>query len=313
MNIVFNMLRCGLGNNGGTRTVLKCVEILERLGHRCEVAANVDNFTWFKHKPVIRSLPKNLDALINAAAVDFTSTIQARTDVVKAWYIRAHESWSNSEESLVRAYKTPGVLNIVNSNGLKEQLLSFKATSEVVYQGIDFDLWYDMELRPKNKIRIGCLYTTQSRKRWRDFVKLSRILGTKDYEYVGIGNSVPKSDFLTDFKHNVGPDALRELYSSCHIWFAPTENEGLHNPPMEAALCGALIVCSNHPLNGMVYDYAVEETAMIYEFDNLKQAVNLIYESDWSRIPVMQKYIRTHIGSREDNMKKLVRILHDNN
>lgn len=309
MNITFNMLHCGLGNNGGTRTILKCVEVLEGLGHKCNVVAQVDNFTWFDHKPVIRHFPDDLDALINVAAVDLPATISAKVDAVKAWYIRGHETWANTQEVLIKAYNNPEILNIVNSGGLKNKLSSYGATSEVVYQGVDFDLWYDMELRPKNKIRIGCLYGNKVTKRWADFEYVVSVLGTKDYEYVGIGSMVPKVDFLTDFRCNVGPEELRELYSSCHMWFAPTESEGLHNPPLEASLCGALVVCSNHPFNGMTYDYAQDSTAMVYEFGNLTQAVNLIRNPDWKKIQTMHKQIVEEIGTREHNMKKLVHYL----
>lgn len=284
-------------------------EVLESLGHRCDIIASVDNFTWFPHKPTIKHLPAYTDAIINVAAVDVPATMNAKTDVVKAWYIRAHESWANSEDTLRRQYNTPSIINIVNANGLKNQLETYGASSEVVYQGLDLDLWYDKELRPKNKIRIGCLHTKQARKRWKDFVGLKNLLGTTDYEYVGMGNSVPQADFLTDFKCNVGPNELRELYSSCHMWFAPTESEGLHNPPMEASLCGALVVCSDHPLNGMVFDYAFKNTAMIYKFGDLNQAAEMVRSPDWKKINRLKRYIVENIGTREHNMAKLVRAL----
>jgi hypothetical protein len=312
MKLAFNAINSGLGNNGGSRTILKCARVLEDLGHECDVIAGSDNFTWFDHKPTIKHLPKDLDALVNVAAVDLPSTLYVKTELVKAWYIRAHETWANSEEQLINFYNEQEILNIVNSNGLRKQLASYGAESVVVYQGLDFDLWYDENRRPANKIRIGCLYTKQPRKRWKDFVKLKDILGTKDYEYVGMGNAVPKVDFLADFKHNVGPDELRKLYSSCHIWFAPTESEGLHNPPMEASLCGALLVCSNHTLNGMIHDYAHDESAMIYEAGNIKQAAELIRNPDYNKVLDMQSVLVTYIGSREENMMRLAEELNDN-
>lgn len=310
MNIVFNMLHCGVGNNGGCRTIIKCCEVLNKLGHRCDTAAFVDNFTWFDHKPVIRQIPRDTDVLIAAACSDVENTITSQVNK-KAWYIRAHETWAMEEPRLAKYYQDKRIANLVNSEGLKRKIdeLSPSMPAEVVYQGIDFDWWEDRSLRPKDKIRIGCLHTKQPRKRWKDFVKLSKILGHDHYEYVGMGNHNCKDGFLTEFIYNATAEQLNGLYSSCHIWFAPTDNEGLHNVPMEAALCGCLIVCSDHPLNGMVMDYAFKSTAMIYEFGNLEKAASLIQSPDWRLIKNMQDYLRSVIGTREENMKKLVETL----
>jgi hypothetical protein len=308
MKIAFNMLECGLGNNGGTRTIIKCVEVLEKLGHRCDIIGTADNFTWFDHKPIIPHIPPDLDILIATACTDVNSTLQS--DVPKkAWYIRAHENWAMSDEELGKRYNS-GIFNVVNSKGLQQVLSSYGADSKIVYQGIDFDLWEDRNLRPKDKIRIGCLYTKQPRKRWKDFVKLSKILGHDDYEYVSIGNSKPKENFLTEVVYNVGHEKLCDIYNSCHIWFAPTENEGLHNVPMEANLCGCLVVCGDEPMNGMIYDYAFSNnTAMVYNRKDIEHAAELIRNPNWELIKNMQRHLRYHIGTRKDNMKKMVEYL----
>jgi hypothetical protein len=308
MKLAFNGLTSGLGNNGGSRTVLKCAEVLNSLGHRCDVISSADNFTWFDHDPIIRYVPDDLDAIINVAAVDVVSTLNTGVPV-KVWYIRAHELWSNPEHLLRDYYRNDSIINIVNSKGLQQQLATYGADSYVVYQGLDFDWWGDRKLRPKDKIRIGCLHTTQPRKRWEDFKKLSEILGHGHYEYVGMGSHNCKDGFLTEFIHNANVEQLNNLYSSCHIWFAPTDSEGLHNVPMEANLCGCLVVCSDHPLNGMVLDYAFEDTAMIYRFGDLNYASELIRNPDWSLIDNMRKFVIDKIGSRETNMMKLIDIL----
>ena len=63
---------------------------------------------------------------------------------------------------------------------------------------------------------------------------------------------------------------------------------------MEAALCGALVVCSDHPLNGMVLDYASEETAMIYKQKNIDHAAILIRNPIWQKKVAMQNFIRNN-------------------
>jgi len=309
MKLAFNGLNSGLGNNGGSRTIIKCCEVLNSLGHSCDIIANVDNFSWFDHKPVINYLPTNLDAIISIAAVDVPLTLRIAVPV-KAWYIRGHESWANPEHLLVDYYKNENILNVVNSNGLKQLLSTWGADSYVIYQGIDFDWWEDRKLRKDGIIRIGCLYGSKLTKRWQDFVKLHSILGDEKYEYVSIGDVKPKSNFIKKSWANINHDELCNVYSSCDIWFAPTELEGLHNVPIEAALCGCLIVCGDEPMNGMIYDYAFpNNTAMVYDRKDIKHAAELIKNPNWELIGRMQKHIKENIGSRETNIKKLVKLL----
>jgi len=312
MKLAFNGMNSGLGNNGGTRTILKCAEVLNKLGHRCNIVVKVDNFTNFKNEFVIKFVPNDLDAIINIAAVDIPSTLTLQIPK-KAWYIRGHESWANSDEKLINYYKNNKIKNVVNSVGLKQLLAMYGADSVVVYQGLDFELWEDRKLRKDNVVRIGCLYQSKSTKRWKDFVKLSRILGNDGYEYVAFGTSTPPDiSFLKEFKLNANVNDLNDLYSSCDIWFAPTILEGLHNVPMEAALCGCLIVCGDYPMNGMIYDYAIKDnTAMVYDKDDVENAAELIRNPNLELVSRMKNYLRNNIGTRKDNMKRLIKLLED--
>ena len=310
MNLAFNGLTSGLGNNGGSRTILKCSEVLNSLGHRCDVITNVDNFKWFDHKPVIRYVPGDLDVVINIAAVDIVSTLQMDVPI-KAWYIRGHESWSNPEHLLEEYYRNNDIINVVNSKGLQQQLATYGADSHVVYQGIDFDWWEDRKLRSKNKIRIGCLYQEKKTKRWEDFVRLSQILGDS-YEYAAFGLNMSNDSFLTEYRQDPAHDDLVDFYSSCHIWFAHTELEGLHNVPMEAALCGCLVVANNSPLNGMGLDYTFnDDTAMVYESRNIEHAAELVRNPNWAVVERMHNYLRNNIGSREKNMGELIKLFEE--
>jgi glycosyltransferase involved in cell wall biosynthesis len=312
MKLGINLINCGLGNNGGSRTLIKCAEIIDTFKeHTCELISPIDNFTWFKHKQPIKSIPSDLDALIASSCRSVKSTLSSNIKK-KAWYIRGHETWSMSEQSLIKLYKNQDVINIVNSIGLQKLLESYGAESKVVYQGIDFHWWTDMNIRNKNKkIRIGCLFSNKSSKNWSEFKEVVKRLGTEKYEYVGMGADKCKDEFLNDFIHNASREQLVNLYSSCDIWFAPTKSEGLHNVPMEANLCGCLIVCSNRPTNGMLFDYAFKgNTAMIYE--NIDEAVDMIKTPNWSYVKNMQDHLKTSINTREYNMKKMIKILGDN-
>jgi hypothetical protein len=306
MKIAFNGFNSGFANNGGSRTILLSAKTLEFLGCNCDIIANIDNFTWFDHKPVIRVIPKKLDALINVAAVDYMTTKKANVPVKFAWW-RGHEVWANSKDYLIKCYKDTHVKNLVNSYGLKKLLEKYGAESEVIYQGIDFDWWTNKNYRG-DKIRIGCLYHSMGSKRWKDFVSLYNKLGIKDYEYVAFGAKRCDADFLTKYLKSPSKRKLNDLYSSCHIWFAPTINEGLHNVPIEAALCGCLIVGNNNPRNGMIYDYLFDgKTGMVY--DSIDDAVDKIKNPDFSLVDNAIEHIKTNIGTRESNMSKLINLI----
>lgn len=310
MKIAFNSTISGLGNNGGSKTILKCCEALNSIGHRCDVIANLDKFTWFQHKKVINYVPKDLDIIIATACHDVQHTLNTNIPR-KAWYIRGHETWSMPAKRLGNLYNS-NILNLVNSKGLQQLLSTYGADSNVIYQGVDFNLWKNRKLRSKNKIRIGCLYQKKKTKRWQDFISLANALGTKNYEYVGIGMSKRKDPFLKNFWYNASIEQLNNVYSSCHIWFAPTELEGLHNVPIEAAMCGCLIVCSDHPMNGMGFDYAFDNnTAMIYHARDIEQAASLIKNPNWDCKKRMLNCLYHTIGSRKDNMKKMISYLED--
>ncbi len=311
MKLAFNSSNSGLGNNGGSKTIIKCCEALNVLGHECDIIASTDKFTWFEHKPPIRHIPKDLDAIIAVANSDVVGTLHNSIDK-KAWYIRGHESWSAPEYLLEDYYRNPNILNIVNSKGLQQLLDSYGADSKVIYPGIDLDLWKNKNLRLNDKVRIGCLYNGKPTKRWKDFVELASILGNKGYEYVGIGDKQRNDEFLSYFFTNASIDDLNSVYSSCHIWLAPTELEGLHNVPIEAALCGCLIICNDDPMNGMCMDYAFDDdTAMVYEARNMEYAAEIIKNPNWDLVDKMYDHLVNNIGTREKNMQKLVDYLEE--
>lgn len=308
MNLVFNCLNSGLGNGGGSKTTIMCAKTLEALGHRCDIVATDDNFTWFSHKPVIKYIPKDTDIIIATACTTVLSTLQSSIRK-KAYYVRGHEVWMWDEKQLAACYNA-GLFNITNSYGLKNKLKEFGANSIVVHQGIDLEDWQDKELRLNDKIRIGCLYQKKSTKRWCDFVKLANILGSKDYEYVAFGTEIRKDSFLDGYICSPTHEQLVDLYSSCHIFFLPTILEGLHNIGLEAGLCGCLLVGNSSPLNGMIYDYLFDgKTGMVYPLDDIFSAAEIIKNPKWELVEEAKHFITNNIGSRETNMKKFVSYL----
>ena len=92
---------------------------------------------------------------------------------------------------------------------------------------------------------------------------------------------------------------------------ATSTKEGLHNPPIEAALCGCAVVypdalrsgCSDHCIDG--------QTAWEYESGDYKSACEAIRQADKSRNETHKALIKSKIGDREQAMKHLMEVLND--
>ena len=84
MKLAFNSLNSGLANNGGSRTVILCAEMLEELGHRCDIIATSDRFTWLDHKRPVQYIPSDLDAILATASTTVPTTLHSNIPI-KAW------------------------------------------------------------------------------------------------------------------------------------------------------------------------------------------------------------------------------------
>lgn len=304
MRIVFYAKgkRSGLSNNGGSRTILKSAEALHTLGHDVDVVAKHDSFTWFKHPEPKLKVGTNTDALIAVSARDVDTMCKKYPTANKFWWIRGIELWQFPEQELIE--KAKKVKCIVNASHMKTWLAKHGINSTLCYSGMDN--WYDgYNLRRKDrKIVVGCLYNKNHKtKGWESFKTLADSWGTKEFRYIGFGNDMPDTSFLSCFIKQPTKIELEKLYNICDIWFSDTTLEGFHNVPAEAAMCGCLVMCNNAVHNGMS-DYATEETAKIFH-DKVEM---LDQEFDFTKVEKMKKLIKEKIGSREENMKRLVKL-----
>lgn len=291
-----------LANNGGTRTILKSAETLRALGHEVDVIATKDKFTWFEHPPCKRTISKGTDWVIAASVSDVHSMRERCKTLKQAWWMRGMETWQHPKYKIIK--RAGKVRTFVNSEYQKKWLAENGVATELLYPG--YDNWKDRNLRG-DKIRIGSLYSDRTTKQFGHFRTLAKELG-EDYEFVTFGDRNVHEGWIHKHLKKPSHKELEELYSSCHIWFAPTKWEGLHNVPMEAALCGAHIICYNSPANGC-WDYLDLEESFVYSV--VADAAEYIRR--WNRICLgrTKKKIQDVIGTREHNMKKLVRMLED--
>ncbi len=296
MRIVFNLRNVGLGNNGGTKTLVRCAETLQTLG--AEVSLSVNHpvkYTWSKVKvPIVRKIP-NADVIIATGYNSVKSTLRS-TISSKYYYIRGFETWQVPPKKLIKSYKS--LRCIVNSQWLHSYLASVNVSSRVIYPGLDFDQYVDNDLHRDN-IMGAIFHSKHKTKRHCDALLLSQQCQIK----LQLLNR--------DIKNATSKD-LRRFYNKCKVWFSPTELEGLHNPPMEAALCGCALVCTDHLRSGMG-DYAIHnETALVYPARNLSIAAKYVKDllnNEKKRRRLngnLREILRAKIGDRCSNMRKLL-------
>lgn len=298
MRIVFNLNQVGLANNGGCRTIIKCAETLSELGHEALLFTNVNKYTWHRIKvPVVKRFPK-CDALIATGIKSCWDTLNRKAEV-KLYYIRGFEKWMASKKDLIRSYEQ--LPCIVNSSWLQEYLLGYGVQSQVIYPGLDFEQFY-LETPTSDRANIiGALFHSRHKtKRHKDAVSVAKKLGCK---LVMLNKDVC----------NPNPDRLRKYYNSVKVWFSPSELEGLHNPPMEAALCGAVVVATDHYRSGTSDYVKNNNTALTYPARDINEAcskVRLLFEDEQTVIRLqkaMKEKLQTVIGDRKTNMTKLVK------
>lgn len=298
MRIVFNLQSVGLGNNGGSRTLIKCAETLQNLGHEVHLWCSANNYKWSKIKvPITPKMPP-CDAIVATGYRSVGSTAQAKVKN-KFYYIRGFELWQASEAKLIQSYKA---LNcIVNSEWLLRYMKSKGIPATLVYPGIDDDLFgFDNEER--EPVLGGLFSNRHATKRHIDVIEVGKRVGCQ----VLLLNR--------DIK-NPSPGELRKFYNGIKVWMSPSELEGLHNCPLEAGLCGAGLVVTDHKQGG-VSDYAIDgETACVYPSRNLDLAVEkarqMLEDSELAHElnRNLRSLLKTKIGNREHNMTKMAKVL----
>ena len=296
MRVIFNLHSVGLGNNGGSRTLIRCAETLSDLGTEVIMFGH-SRYTWHTPKGITisgGSRPPKSDIAI-ATGYQSVSSVCGSDAGTKLYYIRGFELWQAPEEKLYESFRRLRCL--VCSEWLLGRLGKHGIKATLLYPGLDFEWFYDLG---RGRRGVGALYSNRhTTKRHKDAIAVA--------EMCGYGLSMLNRDI-----RNASPEQCREWYNGLKVWFAPTELEGLHNPPMEAALCGCALVCTDHGSSGMS-DYAIHgKTALVYPAGDLETAgqyVRTLMEDEARRRELNQNMVdllRNKIGDRKSNMTKLL-------
>jgi len=297
MKIVFNLLATGLGNNGGSRTLIKCAETIQSLGHEVVLCASSNGYNWHPIKVEVSKIMPKCDVVIATGISSVSSTLKVKAK--KFYYIRGYEIWRTNKSKLLKSYRQ--LKCIVNSEWLYNFMQSKQIDAKLIYPGLDFDLFY--EENPQRDDIVGGIYSTKhGTKRHHDVMQVGKKFG---YKILLLNRDIV----------NPSPDKLRKFYNKIKVWLSPSELEGLHNCPMEASLCGCGLVGTDHPRGG-IQDYAVDqETALLYQAQNVEEAARkakLLMDDNLLRDKLQRQMVnilKTKIGNRQDNMKKMVQVL----
>jgi len=313
MKIAFNGVGCGWGNNGGTQSLFRMAIALSAIGHEVEVWSDSGNqFTWFDlpskyvkyRKTTLKKAPA-VDVLIASGAATVNSTFHYPRKRIGVNWVRAIETWTMSKKKLFAQYALPMPL-WVNSEWMRNYISNTIGRNDisVIYPGIPFEQFY--LVAPKSMtFTIGYLYSKKARKRWDWCVAIQKAF--PQCRHFVFGNAKENSDDLHVDRYLCRPSykAKRNLYSQCHVWFAPTDSEGLHIPPMEAALCGATVVGNAMHSAGLEDTCIHKETALMFKTkktacSNIKHLMaNPTERKELNARHV--KVIREKIGSVRDN------------
>lgn len=324
MKIAFNLMNTGLGNNGGSLTIVKSANTLVDLGHDIKILDSGKNqHTWEKLKAehsIIKKqkdIPNDLDAVIATGfkSVKPTSITPAK---IRAHWIRAFETWTLDEKRIISEVLKAPTYKLVNSLCLQDKLLKYNVDSYIVRPGYDFDDLYYVNIDKPNKIVIGALYREGvhgSRKRTSWILEAVKELKKKyDIELWMFGSEKkPNSKIIDKYYRSPNIGQKRELYSATDIWLAPTKNEGLHLPPAEAMLCNTAVVGTNAELSGM-RDYLQHKTNGLVANNTYKDFVDNI-EMLLKNKKLLNNLKRksrekiVNLGDRKTNMQRLVDLL----
>ncbi len=311
----------GVRNCGGVAIIYDFANHMKALGHEVTVVlGSANKFTWFPlHMEVVYNPSRDPRWVPDADVVVFSNTKSAETIAAlpiskgrKFHYVQDYEVWANTEEQIWASWSQP-TTKLVAANYLKESILKNTGLpSTIVHYGMDFDVFYNENLRDNQPFTIGALYNPLPRKRFSEVIQVfqkvkkeipdARLLlfGTEDK---------PQLPVECEYIKTPSKDQLRTLYSRCHAWIAMSEQEGLHIPPMEAMSCGCVLVCTD--IGGMK-DYAIDQkTALTVTVGDVEGAARhlLALHDDPALYRQLQTNSLAHIrdmGSRRENVVKMI-------
>jgi len=323
MRILFDLRRVGLGNNGGSLTLIKSGNTLQSMGHDVFfIDTGKNKHTWEKlecEHMICRQdhhIP-DADVIIATGYKSVAATLSAPDRCgLKVHWIRGWETWQMTPKKIIAYILEAPTIKLVNSIGLKEKLKSFNFSSKIIRPGYDLKQIYPTKKSDSEEktFNIGGLYTTgkhEKIKRTKWIIQAYTYL-YKKYGGIGIwmfGNENIRSDKIRFF-HRPNMETKQYLYNNVDIWLSPATQEGLHMPPAEAMMAGAPVVGVDVELSG-THDYLIDGITGIVSKNDIssffKNVEKLYLDKELRK--EMGKRARKkveEIGGRKANMQKMI-------
>jgi glycosyltransferase involved in cell wall biosynthesis len=323
MKISFDLRKTGLGNNGGSLTLIKCANTLVDLGNQVYfIDSGKNRNTWVPLKAEHIIAP-TYDAIPDADVLIATGFGSVRVCChtpdrcgKKFHYIRGWETWIMPEKHIEKFVVRAKTNKIVNGMCLQNKLKSYGEKSEIIRPGYDLNNYsFDNKRNRDNTIIIGGLYTDgkhvhTKRPQWifeaKEYLKLKGIK-VKLFMFGASKNPRGNMDY---YVNHPTIDEKNDFYNQIDIWLAPSIMEGLHNPPAEAMMTNCPVITTNAPMAG-TQDYVIHEENGIIVNNNLDEflfAIENLCHDKQKRIKLSNKCREKieSLGTREQNMKKMM-------
>ena len=286
MNIAFYAMVSGLGNNGGTNTIVRTANELIKMGHDVDILARVDYFNKVSHRPCIDRVDRvEYDAVIGVSYMDIQNMHKQFLlgyEEKKYWWMRLWDSerigWTGVTQL---AMMQP---TFVNGEWMQKELENHGVKSKLLRQGVDSDYWVPDESK-RIPLRVGSCYRPEPRKCQGDFRLLEGIWKAASF------NSV----------RDLSPEDLRSWYQSLEYFLAPARLEGCPNTVLEAALCGCKVIARRQKEAG-VAELLGDNACYLY--DDIREVPEMVAsrEVDTARA----RFEIMGIGTRKQCAEQLV-------
>jgi len=328
MKIIFDLRSTGLGNNGGSATLIKTGNTLSELGADVlflDSGANMHTWNKLNCEHIIlkdRMKIPQADFIIATGYKSVSHTLASPKECgKKCHWIRAWETWKMSEEEIVKRVLHAPTIKFVNSICLQNKLKQYAVDSIIVRPGYDTKELYPFEKSLRGECSEFILGGLFAEKKHETIKRTYWIYETTKYmknKYSNIklwmfGNRErPKQ---ADWYYaNPNKEQKNYFYNRVDVWLAPTMLEGLHMPPAEAMLTECPVVGTNVEMSGM-QDYLIHEKTGLVSDNSLEsfiQNVERLYKDKDLRLQLGKNarfYILDKIGCRKAAMKKFLDIL----
>jgi glycosyltransferase involved in cell wall biosynthesis len=324
MKIIFDLRRVGLGNNGGSSTLIKSGNTLVDMGHEVTfVDSGKNQHTWTplkaKHiRPSTNAAIPSADFIIATGYKSVATTMQSPGRLGhKCHWIRGWETWQMSESKIIDNVLNINNIKLVNSICLQRKLAKLGYPSKIIRPGYDLDDIKPMARYPrkgKKTITLGGLYSKGKhwnikRTQW-IFDVHTELSKRYDVELWMFGNDAIPGRLVDHYFQRPDMNQKNYFFNNIDIWLSPAMQEGLHMPPAEAMMAGCPVVGTDADMSG-TEDYLINEYNGLVSSNNFQSFstnVEKLVSNETLRLELGNRARKSieDLGDRKTNMQKLI-------